>query len=232
MRTTSQLATQRSEQRHGAKEEWHVTDNSSVFASPTAAYTDLDPVYIVLVALLIVGPLLVRFGMVRWPALAVPFAFGRLVLKTRLTPAECAARLRVYQGRKFSVMFFSPGLVDGIVTSEGFVLRKHISGWPVAAGTFRQGPTGTTVGVRIGPFVAIWLFMVLVLLVAFNALLGYGQVIACWLCSIAPLERLLPPLILAGVTASVIVWVVSKGFRSDALNELRTLMVAAFSADR
>jgi hypothetical protein len=195
-----------------------------MLASPSAAYTDLDPVYFVLLVLLILGLVSTSVVAVRWPALAVPLAFASMVIESRFTPAECAARLRAYQ--KFSMLDYAT------VTNEGFVFRKHSSGWPVAAGTFQQGPTGTTVRVRIGPFVAIWLFMVLVLMLAFSAVLGYGRIIPCWLCSIAPPEQLLPPLILAGVTASVIVWVVSKSFRLDALNELRALVVTALSAER
>jgi hypothetical protein len=198
-----------------------------MLTSPNPAYTDLDPVYFVLLVLLILGLISTSILAVRWPALAVPIALASVVIESRLTPAECAARLRAYQKRpEFSVLDYAT------VTNEGFVFRKHSSGWPVAAGTFQQGPTGTTVRVRIGPFVAIWLFMILVLMLAFSAVLGYGQIIPCWLCSIAPLERLLPPLILAGVTASVIVWVVSKSFRSDALDEVRTLVVTAVSAER
>jgi hypothetical protein len=185
-----------------------------VLASQTAAYTDLDPIYLTLLGLLILAPLLLRLGAARWPALAVPFSFERLVLTTRLTPDECADRLRAF---------------PGTVTTEGFVLHRHFGGWPVAAGTFRQGPTGTTVRVRIGPFAGIWLSMVLVLFALFSAMFGYGRVIDC--CSIAPAEEVLPGLVLAAATAGVIGWVGSKGPGSRALLELRAFVTTALSAD-
>jgi hypothetical protein len=193
-----------------------------MFASPTAAYTDLDPVYVAIMLALIVGSLISAFGGVRWPALAVPLAIANFVLVTRLTPAECAKRLGRHQKRAF---------FDFAIASEGFVLRRDLSLWPVAAGTFERGPGGTTVRVRIGPFVAIPLFMVLVLMMVFSAVLGYGRVVACFLCSIAPPEQLLPPVILAGVTASLIVWVVSKGLLSEGVNELRTLVITELQGD-
>ncbi len=208
-----------------------------MLSSPTAAYTDLDAIYVALLVVVVLAPLMIRLGAARWPRLAVPVAARGFVLETRLTRPECVSQLRAHIGRKSlrNWSYRGPGFVDGIVASEGFVVHKHIRGrdsfLPVAAGVFHESSTGTTVHVRIGPFVALGLFIMLVLFAVFSAVFGYGAITTCGLCSIAPFEDFGPALILSGAIAGVMLWVFSKFLRARDLDELRATLAQALSAE-